>query len=425
MSSHDLSHLLAFLRRLAIARPQNVLTDGELLQRFAVQREEAAFAALMQRHGPMVLGVCQSLLQDPADAEDVFQATFVVLVRKARAIGKPASVASWLHGVAYRLSMRLRSEAARRRAGEGKAVPMTSCSPPDEADWRDLRPLLHEEVARLPDRYRLPFVLCYLEGKTNEEAAELLGWPKGTVQSRLSRGREKLRTRLTRRGLAPTGAFLAALFSQDAARSVVSAALAEATLKAVMHLSACTSVAGAVAARAIYAEGLQDTPGREKLASAVVIAILLGMTGIGAGAWMSGATQSTQASLSVAPPAAEPRKPLPPPAGTKQQAVRQPLQVLNNWINTAMTRDRRRDLANNGWQVACGVGHFGLKMVYRSPQEESYFVTLSFHCPLLRSFLVTEKEELRAFPSPAAMIAVHWSRAEGGLGSRKELFFKE
>jgi RNA polymerase sigma factor (sigma-70 family) len=404
--------LLAFLRRLAVARPQSVLTDGELLQRFALEREESAFAALMQRHGPMVLGVCQSLLRDTADAEDAFQATFVVLVRKARVIGKPASVASWLHGVAYRLSMRLRTDAARRRAGEEKAVPMTTCTPQDEAAWSDLRPLLHEEVARLPDRYRLPFVLCYLEGKTNEEAAELLGWPKGTVQSRLSRGRERLRTRLTRRGLAPTGAVLAALLSQTAAQSVVPAALAEATLKAVMLLSAGARVAGAVSVRAaVCVAGLQGVPGREKLATAVVLAILLSITGIGAAAWMNGAKQSPQAALPAAPPAAESRNHLPPPGGTKQPSARQSLQELNNWISKLIARDRRGDLANNRWRVDCGVGHFGFKILYRSPQKENYYVTLSIHCPLLRSFVARKEEELRAFPPPANMFAVRWSRA--------------
>src|SRR5262249_13567622 len=152
---------------------QSNLSDGELLERFAAQREEAAFAALLCRHGPMVFGVCQSILQDTQDAEDAFQATFLVLARQPQAIGKPASVSSWLHGVAYRLAMKARAEAARRRSCERQLVSRLATESQDEVIWRDLRPVLHQEVNRLPERYRLPFVLCYLEGKTNEEAAVL------------------------------------------------------------------------------------------------------------------------------------------------------------------------------------------------------------------------------------------------------------
>src|SRR5262249_18209601 len=198
------SPLLAFIRRIAASRQHGDLTDGALLQRFAAHREESAFAMLMHRHGPMVLGVCQSILQDEHDAEDVFQATFLVLARKPQTIGKPDCVASWLHGVAYRLAMKARRAMARRRSRERQAVAMPRAEPQDEVLWRDLRPILHEEVDRLPERYRLPFVLCHLEGKTNDEAAELLGWPKGTILSSLARARERLRQRLTRRGLALT-----------------------------------------------------------------------------------------------------------------------------------------------------------------------------------------------------------------------------
>src|SRR5262249_28674343 len=154
MARESCSPLLAFIRCMTAVRPHSDLTDGELLQRFARGREESAFAALMQRHGPMVLSVCQSILQDTPEAEDAFQATFLVLVRKPRAIGKPASVASWLHGVAYRLAMRARTEAARRRVHERRARTMPTSEPQNEVIWRDLRPVLHEEVERLPERYR-------------------------------------------------------------------------------------------------------------------------------------------------------------------------------------------------------------------------------------------------------------------------------
>jgi RNA polymerase sigma factor (sigma-70 family) len=248
--------LLAFIRGLAGSRGHCDQTDGELLQRFAQRREASAFNALMERHGPMVLGVCRGILRDAHDAEDAFQATFLVLVRNPQSIGKPASVASWLHGVAYRLATRARAESARRRAHERQALPVPKEDSREDVDWRDLRPVLHEEVDRLPERYRLPFVLCYLEGKTNEEAAKLLGCPKGTVLSRLSRARERLRRRLTRRGLALTSG-LGAVLAQATAQAAVPAALRENTLQAallfVTGVEAVTGIAPPVRA---YAEGM-------------------------------------------------------------------------------------------------------------------------------------------------------------------------
>src|SRR5262249_13561196 len=152
-----------FIRKVAAPRAGGESTDGELLARFAAERDESAFTLLVQRHGPMVLGVCRSILNDAHDADDVFQATFLVLVRKAPSIGKPESVASWLHGVAYRLSQKARGAAARRRTQERQAPTMSGAETDDEAIWRDLRPLLHDEVNQLPERHRKPFVLCYLE----------------------------------------------------------------------------------------------------------------------------------------------------------------------------------------------------------------------------------------------------------------------
>jgi RNA polymerase sigma factor (sigma-70 family) len=284
MASEPCSPLLAFIRRVAGARTHRELTDGELLLRFSRQREEAAFLALLQRHGPMVLGVCQSILHDAHDAEDAFQATFLVLVRKSRAIGKPASVASWLHGVACRLALRARADAARRRLRERQVVPMPRNDSQDEVDWRDLRPILHEEVDRLPERYRLPFVLCYLEGKTNEEAADLLGWPRGTVLSSLSRARERLRHRLTRRGLTLTGGVLGALAAQNAAQAAVPAALAEGTLKAALLFAAGPAAAGGIAAPVLaYAEGALHAAFVVKLKVAAAVLLTAAAAGTGAG----------------------------------------------------------------------------------------------------------------------------------------------
>jgi RNA polymerase sigma factor (sigma-70 family) len=276
------SPLLSFIRRLTVAHGHNELPDVELLRRFAATGEESAFVALMHRHGAMVLNVCQSILREGHDAEDAFQATFLVLVQSARSIRKPPSLASWLHGVAHRLATRVRAEAARRRARERQALPMPNGEPHQDVDWRDLRPMLHEEVARLPERYRLPFVLCHLEGKTNEEAADMLGLPRGTILSRLSRARERLRGRLTRRGLAPTSAVLAALLAPDSASAAVPAVLAEGTLRAALAFS--TNHAGVAASVLTLANGslrAAALTARLKLTAGVALAATL--AGVGAG----------------------------------------------------------------------------------------------------------------------------------------------
>jgi RNA polymerase sigma factor (sigma-70 family) len=287
MANQSASPLLAFIRRIAVLRTPCDLTDGELLQRFAVQDDQWAFAALMHRHGPMVLGVCQSILQNVQDAEDAFQATFLVLVHKSRAVVKPDSVASWLHGVAYRLALKARAEAARRRTHEKQAVTAPTREPQEEVIWRDLRPILHEEVARLPERYRLPVVLCYLEGKTNEEAAQLLGWPKGTVQSSLARARERLRARLARRGLALTSALLGTLLLQKAASAAVSAALAENTLKAALLFAAGPGAVSVIAAPVLaYVEGMLQATLVAKLKFPAVLLLVLAAAGTGTGVFV-------------------------------------------------------------------------------------------------------------------------------------------
>jgi RNA polymerase sigma factor (sigma-70 family) len=178
-----------------------LLTDGQLLFRFAVRGDQASFAVLVQRHGPLVLGVCRRILQHDQDTEDAFQATFVILARKASSISKHNSVASWLYKVAYRIALRARAAKARRRSQEQKTRPRKAEHDFSDVIQNELRQLLDEEVQRLPEKYRAPILLCYLQGQTNEEAAALLDCPTGTIKIRLLRGREMLRKRLVRRGL--------------------------------------------------------------------------------------------------------------------------------------------------------------------------------------------------------------------------------
>src|SRR5262245_48884090 len=167
--------VLAEVGRLAGLAARHDETDRHLLQRFAAARDEAAFELLVRRHGALVRGVCRRVLGNADDADDAFQATFLVLATKAASVDWRAGVGPWLYQVAYRLARKARARAARRRLQEGQAPLPRPAAAPDDLTWRELRPLLDEELARLPQRYRAPLVLCYLEGKTRDEAAELLG----------------------------------------------------------------------------------------------------------------------------------------------------------------------------------------------------------------------------------------------------------
>jgi RNA polymerase sigma factor (sigma-70 family) len=253
-------------------------TDKLLLERFARQRDESAFAALVRRHGPMVLGVCQRILRNPQDAEDAFQATFLVLIRKTGSLARPELLANWLYGVACRTALNARAEAARRRARESPLVDLPA-EGTAEVDWRDLRPVLDEEVNRLPDLYRAPFVLCYLEGKTTDEAGRQLGCPKGTVLSRLARARERLRVRLTRRGLTPSAGLCAAVLTEKIASATLPASLEGATAKAAMQFAAGQAAAGgAVSANVVtLTTGVLRTMFLAKLKSVGMLVLLLGL----------------------------------------------------------------------------------------------------------------------------------------------------
>lgn len=206
--------------------------DAELWDRYTAMQDETAFAELVLRHGALVLGVCERVLGQSQDAEDAFQATFLVLARRASAIRKPAALASWLYGVAARVARKARAAAVKRRLHESRAMPCRSAESADDMSWRELRQVLDEELQQLPERYRLPLLLCYLEGKTHDEAARQLGWTAGRFTDRLKRGRLRLRGRLQRRGVALPAALGAALLAQRvagaAALPVVRFALARA-----------------------------------------------------------------------------------------------------------------------------------------------------------------------------------------------------
>ena len=246
MASHQ-SAVMKSLQHLFHHGPVTGLDDGQLLERFVARQDEAAFAALVALHGPLVLGVCSRILRDEHDIEDAFQATFLVLVRRAGSIRDAGRLGPWLHGVARRVAVRARSEAARRQARHRhliRAVEDVAVRPGHQMELDDLRGIIDEEVARLPARYRDAVVLCDLEGHSYAVAASRLRCPLGTVQSRLARGRARLRSRLIRRGLVPIAL---ESFLIEGTSAAVPEVLAKATVQAAVALAVGKmAVAGAV-----------------------------------------------------------------------------------------------------------------------------------------------------------------------------------
>ncbi|MHB1424934.1 MAG: sigma-70 family RNA polymerase sigma factor [Gemmataceae bacterium] len=255
--------------------------DGRLLDRFVRQREEAAFTELVARHGPLVMGLCRRLLGNVHDAEDVFQATFFVLARKAAAIRKPESLSCWLHGVASRLALKTRSAAQRRRSHE-LAVPVSESKDTD-LSWFEVRGLIDEELQRLPEKQRLPLVLCYLEGLTQDEASRRLGWPRGTLKRRLEAGRERLRLRLTRRGVTLGAGLFAVALTESASRAAVPLALRAATVRASIQFLTHESAAVAATPAALLAQGILQSMLTTKLKLGTMLILLFGCAMTAAG----------------------------------------------------------------------------------------------------------------------------------------------
>jgi RNA polymerase sigma factor (sigma-70 family) len=219
-----------------------VMTDAELLERFVSGRDEAAFEMLVRRHGRMVLGLCRRALRDDHAAEDAFQATFLVLVRNAGSIRNRESLASWLYGVAQRVSRKAHA-GMKPRALVHQGESMSATEPDADHDRSEFRPILHDEVGRLPEKYRAPIVLCYFEGRSHEEAARELDWPIGTVKGRLSRARNLLQSRLVRRGVA-LGLGLVA-FLETEVEAAVPESLVESTVRAAARAGAAATASTA------------------------------------------------------------------------------------------------------------------------------------------------------------------------------------
>lgn len=260
-------------------------SDLGLLHRFAAERDEHAFATLVARHGPMVRGVCQRVLRDRHDADDVFQATFLVLASKAAALDGRRPLASWLYIVARNLSSKLRARIAQRRRRELEAHPVPPGEPRDETAWSEVRAVLDAALSQLPEKYRAPLVLCHLQGLTHAAAARELGWPAGSLAKRLARGQQLLRARLAGRGVTLSGAALAALLAEQGTPAVAAAAPWRLGQAAVLHVASPSSVglASPLAAR-LAGEALRSTSlARSKLAAAVLLGLAFLSAAVGSG----------------------------------------------------------------------------------------------------------------------------------------------
>jgi RNA polymerase sigma factor (sigma-70 family) len=286
MATNRTGQVIQHLRKAALLQEAGGLTDGHLLGCFIDHRDEAAFAAILKRHGPMVWGVCRRLLPHH-DAEDAFQATFLVLVRKAASVLPREMVANWLYGVAHQVALHSRRTTARRRSRERQVTPMPEPGGAEQEPWHDLLPLLDQELARLPDKYRVAIVLCDLEGKTRKDAARQLGCPEGTLAARLARGRVQLAKRLARQGLILSGGAVAAVLSRQAVSASVPPSAASSTIKAATVIAAGQAAAGVISVKvASLTEGVLRTMLLNKLKRVVVLVVVIALLGSGGGAFV-------------------------------------------------------------------------------------------------------------------------------------------
>jgi RNA polymerase sigma factor (sigma-70 family) len=291
--------LLYHLRRITLPEGESSLSDGQLLEDYLSHRDEAAVAALVRRHGPMVWGVCCRILSDNHDAEDAFQATFLVLVRKAMSVQPREMVGSWLYGVARQTALKARSLTVRRRAREKQVTPMPQPQARPEPDfWHDVTPWIDSELGRLPQKYRAVIVLCDLQGRSRKEAAHQLQIPEGTLSSRLTTARALLAKRLARHGLAVPGAVLAALVAQNGVSASVPASVVSSTIKAASLFAAGqASTTGVISGKVIcLTQGVLTTMmlSKIRIAAGVLFAVAA-VLGAGSAIYCTRAAEPGQA----------------------------------------------------------------------------------------------------------------------------------
>ena len=328
-------------------------TDGQLLERFLTQRQEAAFAALVKRHGPMVLGVCRRVLGNLHDAEDAFQAAFLVLVRKGTSLLLRECIGNWLYGVAYHTALKARAVARKRRAKERQVAEMPKPDPLDRDAWQDLLPILDQELNRLPDKYREAVVLCDLEGKTRKRAAKQLQIPEGTLSTRLDRARAMLAKRMARHGLSLAGGSLAMLLSQHAASAGIPTSLAVSTTQAATLFAAGKVAAGVISANALtLTQGVLKTMFLTKLK--ITTAILLTISVVA-----TGSVALTYSSLAAEP--ANSQKETLPKVEAKSEGKQQVVDIWQESATLLLREGEAYSLAfsPDGKTLACACSVFG------------------------------------------------------------------
>jgi len=275
MTTNPMIARVRYLFQSACPRNETELTDGQLLTNFVERRDEAAFANLVFRHGPMVWRVCHHALANQHDAEDAFQATFLVLVRKAASVRPREMLANWLHGVARTTAHRARAAAAKRGARERQVTPMPERPVPPANPRADLHAVIDLELSRLPEKYRVLILLCDLEDRSRKEVAHQLGLPEGTVAGRLARARVLLARRLTRQGITLSGGLLAALLAEKAVGNVPPGVLTS-TITTAARFAAESAAAGVVCPQvATLAEGVMKTMWHAKLKATATLAVVL------------------------------------------------------------------------------------------------------------------------------------------------------
>ncbi len=329
MSIAPMSNVVRRIRSQAM-RSEESLSDGQLLDSFIKEQDQAAFAVLMRRHADMVWGVCSRVVGAHHDAEDAFQATFLVLVRKAATIVPRDMVANWLYGVAHLTALKARATGGRRRSKERQVTQMPEPSVPAEATWQDLQPVLDQELSRLPQKFRAAIVLCDLEGRTRKEAAQLLKLPEGTVASRLATARAILSKRFRQRGIVLSGGALGVLLSQNVGGAAPSSLLTSTIEVANVFAAGPEAAVGAVPVKvAALTDGVLKNmlANKLKIATAAIIAITITIGGIGGALHRSSAAETTPtASIpAIVTPAQPPAEATPTPANPNINNPAQPI----------------------------------------------------------------------------------------------------
>jgi RNA polymerase sigma factor (sigma-70 family) len=309
MATAQLGTLMRHIKGLAAGCAGPHRTDRQLLDDFASRRDESAFAGLVGRHGPMVLGACRRLLRHEQDAEDAFQATFLTLARHPGSVRRREALASWLYGVAYRTAMKAKRSAARRRNHEARLRDRRPPAAPSPT-WDDVQAVLDEEIQRLPESFRSAFVFCVLDGKTVPAAAAELGVKEGTLSWRLARARQRLRQRLARRGIQLSAVLAALALAREAGRAAVPAALAGATVRFGLSAAAGGPAAAIPSHVAALAAGVTRAMCLSKAKTATALLVVLGLV-------VAGASALTRRALATPPEAAKPQAGARPSAAVK------------------------------------------------------------------------------------------------------------